>query len=224
MFRRKPAATDHPHGAVAEKLIPVRTITSDDTKDESYLVLNERLPREEFYQPILEKHPYEETYFGIYDLTTAFLPALRRSQGAVVNILSIVALAPLPLIASYSISKAAAFSLTQSLRAFLAGQGVRVHAVLTGPVDTDMNRGLDIPKASLAEGWRTGAIKAMERQNATFVAAQPAAASMHAAGTARNPGATAPFAAFEWMIALRYLRARRSDGLDVHELHCFVCL
>jgi NAD(P)-dependent dehydrogenase (short-subunit alcohol dehydrogenase family) len=140
-------------------------------------------------------------FFGIYDLTTAFLPSLRRSKGAVVNILSIVALAPLPLIASYSISKAAAFSLTQSLRAFLAGQGVRVHAVLTGPVDTDINRGLDIPKASpesaasaifagveleeedifpdpmsasLAEGWRTGAVKAMERQNASFVAAQPA--------------------------------------------------
>jgi len=140
-------------------------------------------------------------FFGIYDLTTAFLPSLKRSRGAVVNILSIVALAPLPLIASYSISKAAAFSLTQSFRAFLAGQGVRVHAVLTGPVDTDINRGLDIPKASpesaagaifagveleeedifpdpmsasLAEGWRTGAVKAMERQNASFVAAQPA--------------------------------------------------
>src|SRR5439155_21851500 len=38
--------------------------------------------------------------------------------------------------------------LSQSLRAVLAGRGVRVHAVLTGPVDTDMSRGLDIPKAS----------------------------------------------------------------------------
>ena len=36
----------------------------------------------------------------------------------------------------------------QSLRALLAGRGVRVHAVLTGPVDTDMSRGLDIAKAS----------------------------------------------------------------------------
>jgi NAD(P)-dependent dehydrogenase (short-subunit alcohol dehydrogenase family) len=43
---------------------------------------------------------------------------------------------------------AAAFNLTQSLRALLAGQGVRVHAVLTGPTDTDMTRGFDIPKAS----------------------------------------------------------------------------
>jgi NAD(P)-dependent dehydrogenase (short-subunit alcohol dehydrogenase family) len=148
---------------------------------------------------MLDRH-LAVNFFGIYDLTQAFLPSLRRSNGAVVNMLSIVALAPLPIIASYSISKAAAFSLTQSLRAVLAGQGVRVHAVLTGPVDTDMNRGFDIPKASpesaaraifagvqaeeedifpdpmsasLAEGWRTGAVKAMERQNASFVAAQP---------------------------------------------------
>jgi hypothetical protein len=30
----------------------------------------------------------------------------------------------------------------------MAGRGVRVHAVLTGPTDTARNRGLDIPKAS----------------------------------------------------------------------------
>ena len=40
------------------------------------------------------------------------------------------------------------FSLSQSLRALLAGRGVSVHSVLPGPIDTDMGRGLDIPKAS----------------------------------------------------------------------------
>ena len=59
-----------------------------------------------------------------------------------------MALAPFPFTPAYSISKAAAFNLTQSLRALLAGRGVRVHAVLTGPTDTDMTRGFDIPKAS----------------------------------------------------------------------------
>ena len=59
-----------------------------------------------------------------------------------------MAVAPLPLTPAYAISKAAAFNLTQSLRALLAGRGVRVHAVLTGPTDTDMTRGFDIPKAS----------------------------------------------------------------------------
>src|ERR1039457_3784987 len=129
--------------------------------------------------------------FGTYDMTQAFLPLLTGSRGAIVNNLSLNAFAPLPVIPAYSISKAAAFSLTQSLRALLAGRGVRVHAVLTCPTDTDMNRGLDIPKApaqsvaraifdgvelgeedifpdpmsqSLAEGWRGGAVKAFERQ------------------------------------------------------------
>ena len=104
---------------------------------------------------------------------------------------------------AYSVSKAAAFSLTQSLRALLAGRGVRVHAVLTGPTDTDMTRGFDIPKASpesvaraifegvendeedifpdpmsasIADSWRNGAVKAMERKNAAFVTAAPTAA------------------------------------------------
>jgi short-subunit dehydrogenase len=114
-----------------------------------------------------------------------------------------MAVAPLPLTPAYAISKAAAFNLTQSLRALLAGRGVRVHAVLTGPTDTDMTRGFDIPKTSpeavaraifdgvdngdedifpdpasqsLAESWRNGAVKALERENAAFVAAGPAAA------------------------------------------------
>ena len=81
-------------------------------------------------------------------MTRAFLPLLARSRGAIVNNVSLMALAPLPLTPAYSISKAAAFSLAQSLRALLAGQGVRVHAALTGPTDTDMLRDFDMPKAS----------------------------------------------------------------------------
>jgi short-subunit dehydrogenase len=106
----------------------------------------------------------------------------------------------LPFDPAYSISKAAALSLSQSLRALLGGRGVRVHVVLPGPVDTDMTRGLDIPKASpesvaraifdglgkgeeeifpdpmsasMAEGWRSGAVKALERQFAAYVEASP---------------------------------------------------
>src|SRR5439155_9134749 len=86
--------------------------------------------------------------FGTYDVTQAFLPLLTRSRGAIVNVLSGAALTPSPPLPAYSISKAAAFSLSQSLRALLAGRGVRVHAVLPGPVDTDMLRDWDIPKSS----------------------------------------------------------------------------
>ena len=141
--------------------------------------------------------------FGTLAVTQAFLPLLTGSQGAIVNNVSTMALAPFPFTPAYAISKAAAFNLTQSLRALLAGRGVRVHAVLTGPTDTDMTRGFDIPKASpesvaraifdglendeedifpdpmsasIADSWRNGAVKAMERENAAFVTAEPTAA------------------------------------------------
>ncbi|MET7277304.1 SDR family NAD(P)-dependent oxidoreductase [Kribbella sp. NPDC005582] len=134
--------------------------------------------------------------FGPYAVIQALLPRLVESQGAIVNVLSLAAVAALPISPAYSISKAAAFSLTQSLRATLAGHGVDVHAVLPGPVDTDMVRDLDIPKTSpqsvaraifdglakgeeeifpdpfsqsLADSWNTGAVKALERQNAGLV-------------------------------------------------------
>jgi NAD(P)-dependent dehydrogenase (short-subunit alcohol dehydrogenase family) len=146
---------------------------------------------------ILEKHLAVNLY-GTQNVTNALLPVLKNSEGAIVNILSILALAPLPPIASYCISKAAAFSMTQSLRAFLKSQNISVHAVLTGPVDTEMSRGLKIPKASpgsvaqhifdgvenqeeeifpdpmsasMKESWNTSGAKAMESQNAMAVQA-----------------------------------------------------
>jgi NAD(P)-dependent dehydrogenase (short-subunit alcohol dehydrogenase family) len=153
-------------------------------------------------ESVLEQH-LAVNLFGPYRVTQAFLPLLVRSGGAVVNNVSLMALAPLPLTPAYAISKAATFNLTQSLRAILAGQGVRVHAVLTGPTDTDMTRGFEIPKASpdsvaqaifdgveneeedifpdltsasVAEGWRAGAAKELERQYAPFVPAEALAA------------------------------------------------
>src|SRR4029453_16521989 len=96
---------------------------------------------------VIEQH-LAVNLLGSLKMTRAFLPQLTRSKGAIVNNLSLVSLAPLPIIPAYSISKAAAFSMTQSLRAHLAGQGVTVHAVFLGPIDTDMNRGFEMPKAS----------------------------------------------------------------------------
>jgi NAD(P)-dependent dehydrogenase (short-subunit alcohol dehydrogenase family) len=134
--------------------------------------------------------------YGPYDVTQAFLPLLTESRGAIVNVVSLAAWAAVPVLAAYSVSKAAAFSLSQALRALLAGQGVSVHVAMLGPVDTDMVRALEIPKsspesvargifdgveneeedifpdpmsASLAESWRGGATKALERQNAALV-------------------------------------------------------
>jgi len=158
----------------------------------------------------LERH-LAVNLFGTYGVTQALLERLIRSRGAIVNVLSFAALAALPIIPSYSISKAAAFSLTQSLRALLAAPGVKVHGVLAGPLDTEMSRGLEIPKAppnavaraifdgvergeedifpdarsaTMAESWNGGAAKAMERQNAGLVAAQRDASSAKELATA----------------------------------------
>jgi NAD(P)-dependent dehydrogenase (short-subunit alcohol dehydrogenase family) len=56
----------------------------------------------------------------------------------------------LPMLPGYSVSKAAAFSLTQGMRAQLAQRGVRVRAAMVGVVDTDMTQGFDGPKTSSA--------------------------------------------------------------------------
>src|SRR6185369_16959421 len=96
---------------------------------------------------VIEQH-LAVNFLGLLRMTHAFLPLLKRSKGAILNNLSLAGLAALPVIPAYSISKAAAFNLTQSLRALLTNEGVTVHAVVLGPVDTDLNRGFEVPKAS----------------------------------------------------------------------------
>jgi NAD(P)-dependent dehydrogenase (short-subunit alcohol dehydrogenase family) len=141
--------------------------------------------------------------YGTLDVTQAFVPSLTQRHGAVVNVVSLSAVAAVPVLPAYSVSKAALLSVTQSLRALLAGRGVSVHAVMPGPIDTEMVRALEIPKTppdvvaraaldglergeeeifpdpmaqSVAEGWRTGVAKEFERQNAAMVQAEPIAA------------------------------------------------
>ena len=153
-------------------------------------------PYDDLSNPDVINQALAVNFFCMYKVSRAFLPLLKKSKGAIVNNLSLLALAPLPLVPSYSISKAAALSMTQSLRSLLVGQNVSVHAVFLGPVDTDMNRGFDIPKASpesaaqgifdgleaaeedifpdpvsrsIADGWRNGVAKEFERQNAGFL-------------------------------------------------------
>lgn len=153
-------------------------------------------PYDDLSDPAVIERSLAVNLFGALKVSRAFLPLLKSSKGAIVNNLSLMALAPLPLTPSYSISKAAALSMTQSLRALLANSGVTVHCVLLGPVDTDMTRGFEIPKASpeavahgifdglvnkeedifpdpmsksIADGWRNGIAKAFEKQYAGFV-------------------------------------------------------
>jgi NAD(P)-dependent dehydrogenase (short-subunit alcohol dehydrogenase family) len=206
--RRVYAASRRPVAHADERVIPVMLDVTDpaqiqqaaDSVDSLDILINNAgisLPDDLSDRAAFEQHLAVNLY-GTLDVTQAFLPSLTRSHGAVVNVVSVGALAAVPVLPAYSVSKAAALSLTQSLRALLAGQSVSVHAVMPGPIDTDMVRDLDVPKTppadvarasldgvelgeeeifpdpfshTLAEGWRAGVAKALEQQNAAMVQA-----------------------------------------------------
>ena len=94
----------------------------------------------------------DTNYFGTLAMCRAFAAVLKANGGgAIVNLLSILARGNLPMMGSLAASKAAELSMTQGLRAELAGQGTHVMAVLPGAVDTDMTRDFDGPKIAPAE-------------------------------------------------------------------------
>ena len=150
---------------------------------------------------VLEQH-LAVNLFGTHGVTQALLPLLTRSQGAIVNKRVDDGFRPIAVHSGLRGLQGGRIQPAQSLRALLAGRGVRVHAVLTEPTDTDMTRGFDIPKASpesvaraifdgvergdedifpdplsasLSESWRNGPVKAFEHEYAALVGAEPVA-------------------------------------------------
>jgi NAD(P)-dependent dehydrogenase (short-subunit alcohol dehydrogenase family) len=98
--------------------------------------------------PAAFTHNFDVNFFGMLHTTRAFAPILIERGGNVVNILTLVALASMPALGVYNASKAAAWSLTQSLRADFGRRGVKVFSVFPGAVDTDMLKGVDMPRTS----------------------------------------------------------------------------
>jgi len=70
-------------------------------------------------------------FYGTLRVIRTFMPGfINRGSGIIANIVSIAGLAPVPLLAGYSASKAALQSLTQALRATLAESGDHRHRYL----------------------------------------------------------------------------------------------
>ena len=87
--------------------------------------------------------------FGVLDMANAFAPVLKRNGGgALVNMLSALSWFSMPTTSAYSVTKAAAWALTNSLRNELREQGTLVVGVHAGYIDTDMVKHVDGPKTS----------------------------------------------------------------------------
>ena len=97
------------------------------------------------------REDFETNFYGVLSLSRAFASTLEKSRGAVVNILSVVSLSSMSGLGGYSASKAAAWSMTQALRAEWRAKGVAVHNVYPGPIDTDMIRDFPLAKTSPQE-------------------------------------------------------------------------
>ncbi len=92
---------------------------------------------------------FEVNVIGPMALTQAFAPILKRNGGgAVVNILSVLSWVALPSGGAYSVSKSAAWAVTNVQRQELREQGTLVVGVHPGYIDTDMTAGVDAPKTT----------------------------------------------------------------------------
>ncbi|EQA36006.1 putative short chain dehydrogenase [Leptospira inadai serovar Lyme str. 10] len=95
---------------------------------------------------------FSVNFFGNLNMARTFTPLLEKnSDGTIVNILTLLSLVSMPGLSAYNASKAAAWSMSLSLRATLASRGIRVCNVFPGAVDTDMLSGVEIPKTGPKE-------------------------------------------------------------------------
>jgi len=87
--------------------------------------------------------------WGLVRVSKAFINTLRKGESnAIVNLSSVAGLANMPMLGTYSASKAAVHSITQGMRGELAQDNIRVLGVYPGPIDTDMAAGFPMEKES----------------------------------------------------------------------------
>jgi NAD(P)-dependent dehydrogenase (short-subunit alcohol dehydrogenase family) len=91
-------------------------------------------------------------YYGTLSMVRAFAPQIAAAGGgAILNILSGLSWVSFPEAGAYCAAKSAQWSLTNTLRLQLAGQGIRVAGLHVGYMDTDMARAVDAAKSDPAD-------------------------------------------------------------------------
>ena len=94
----------------------------------------------------------ETKVYGMLRVSQAFAPVLAANRGgAFLNVLSVASWISTPGLAAYAATKSAAWSVNNGLRIALKDQGSQVLGLHVGFVDTDLTRGIDLPKLAPAE-------------------------------------------------------------------------
>jgi NAD(P)-dependent dehydrogenase (short-subunit alcohol dehydrogenase family) len=94
----------------------------------------------------------ETNFFGPLLMARAFAPVLAANRGgAIINVLSVASWINRPLLGVYGATKSAAWALTNGLRHELREQGTQVLGMHMGFVDTNLTRGIDMPKSTPEE-------------------------------------------------------------------------
>jgi NAD(P)-dependent dehydrogenase (short-subunit alcohol dehydrogenase family) len=124
------------------------------------------------------RREFETNFFGPLLVTRAFVPIIERNGGGhILNVHSV--LSWIGLLGSYSASKAAFWSQTNSLRLDLKPRGIDVTGLHVGYVDTDMAAHVDVPKSSpesvaaqALDGIQSGAFEVLADDLSRHVKAQ----------------------------------------------------
>lgn len=178
---RRPETLDDVVAGAQGRVVPIRLDVTDETQvrdaaaqatDVDLLVNNAAILSHAFggfEDPVwldAARQEYETNVVGALRVSQAFAPVLAANGGgAIVNVSSVAGLVGMAPVLTYSSSKAALHSLTQSTRQMLREQGTRVVGVYPGPVETDMAARLPVDKtspASVAEAILDGLEQGLE--------------------------------------------------------------
>lgn len=103
----------------------------------------------------------EVNVFGLMRVANAFADTLEKNKGALVQLNSVASIKNFPALSTYSASKAAAYSITQGLRADFAERGVSVLSVHPGPIATDMGDQVGFDDAAPVSAVSDGIVEAL---------------------------------------------------------------
>lgn len=144
-----------------ERIVPLELDVTDeesivraaeDAGDVTLLINNAGIDRNQSLVTgdlALARAEFDTNFWGPVLMTRAFAPIIERNGGG--GVISMHSALSWYAIGSYSVSKAALWSATNSARVELAPQGIHVVGVHVGWVDTDMAAGAAGPKESADE-------------------------------------------------------------------------